>query len=203
MMIRSNSGAPLTSLGLFAVLLAVGCSVEMDPASSPSELAADGVGGGVATAMVDTKAVSQPTADDDGEQGADDDGEQGADDQGAGGHAAGDQGADDDQLPPNTCPSGWVKYQKSCKGLSQNGNSPYWFCMQSLPSKTITEYCDSDQLKSIDEKCYLSLTDFNETAVWCENPSAPLICGGKVCNVPAKGNKCVLAGPQNSFSFCP
>ena len=108
---------------------------------------------------------------------------------------------DDDTLADDTCPAGWNLKSKNCEGLTWR-NSVLWLCLQTLPS-AVTPTCDSDDLEDTDEMCVLGFGPSNHSAEWCENPHAPLICGGNVCDVPAKGNSCDFGGPQNTFSFCP
>ena len=106
-------------------------------------------------------------------------------------------------VPAGECPQGWNRLTKDCSNMPWE-NSVRWHCTQTLPPST-TQACGAPDADLTEETCLVSKGV--QAATWCENPapSAPLVCGGKICDVVKAGNSCVLqpAGGRSVISVCP
>ena len=106
-------------------------------------------------------------------------------------------------VPAGECPEGWSRHTKDCSNLPWE-NSVRWHCTQVLPPST-TQACSAPDADLTEETCLVSKGV--HAATWCENPapSAPLVCGGKICDVVKAGNSCDLqpAGGRSVISVCP
>jgi len=107
-------------------------------------------------------------------------------------------------VAPGLCPTGWDRRQKDCAGLPWQ-HSARWHCTQSLPPANV-QSCDAEGADFTKETCGVSRGAYDAT--WCVNPTptAPLVCGGHLCDVPAAGNRCngIPAGGRGAINWvCP
>lgn len=110
----------------------------------------------------------------------------------------------EEPLAAGQCPMGWIRRYKDCT-YEPWQNSVRWHCTQSLPPANV-QSCDAEDADFTRKTCGLDRGAYDAT--WCENPNptAPLVCGGNICDVPEDGNSCkgIPAGGRGSVNWvCP